>query len=430
MIVAVVGLGPVGLCTAVDICRRRPDVKVIAVDTNEQIVYQLEQGECHFYEPGLDELLQRFVGEGRISFDTFVHTEKLAAAILCIGTPESSEKPNSLDTSALESAANHYRGLCPTIIRSTITDDFCYKFQNKRNLFHVPEFMREGCALRDMQNLEHVSIGCFDCTTDESIVAELFRIDGKPIEICSAYESMMVKLVSNAWHANKIAFVNEVARTAHRIAIQCKCNPKKIMRILTKHTEMTCSPRYMSPGFAYGGSCLQKDTMQLAEYSRGPVMCNINASNRQHVMWVAERIISEMIPSDIRRLVFMGCAFKAKTSDMRENPIADLVSIIKARSPETQIVLADLYAEMSEMAKAYKMPAEYLTLQDLNVLSLSRGEPTAYVITQWDQGFLPFLKAASVDGDVHAFYDLYNTPEEILQSLTTSFHATYCKITG
>jgi GDP-mannose 6-dehydrogenase len=135
----------------------------------------------------------------------------------------------------------------------------------------------------------------------------------------------MLKYVNNSFHALKVAFANEVGRVCKREGV----DSHEVMRLVCRDTKLNLSPYYLSPGFAFGGSCLPKDLRAINSRARMhsldlPVLANIMRSNDVHV----EEAIHLIERHKKRKLGFLGLSFKAGTDDLRESPILRVIGTL------------------------------------------------------------------------------------------------------
>lgn len=162
-----------------------------------------------------------------------------------------------------------------------------------------PEFLREGTAVQDYMNPPLTLIG-----TDSEIAEEKFRelykdIPGEFISTDIGVAEMM-KYVDNTYHGLKIVFANEVGNICKALGI----DSHKVMEIFCKDKQLNISPYYFKPGFAYGGSCLPKDSKALRTlahdlYVDCPVINAINPSNE----------LQKKNGSDVNEVYKMGDVF-------------------------------------------------------------------------------------------------------------------------
>jgi GDP-mannose 6-dehydrogenase len=127
----------------------------------------------------------------------------------------------------------------------------------------------------------------------------------------------MAKYLSNAFHALKVSFANEMGTLAKQLGVDTEA----VVRIFMSDTRLNISPSYLAPGFAFGGSCLPKDLRALEYCAKEldlqlPLLQSILPSNAQHV----ERAVEAVLRTGTRRIGLLGLSFKPGTDDLRESP--------------------------------------------------------------------------------------------------------------
>lgn len=184
-----------------------------------------------------------------------------------------------------------------------------------------PEFMREGCAVADFHQPPYTILGAQD---PKHLVAlrELYKTIPAPVFETSIPVAEMVKYVSNAFHAVKVSFANEVGTLCQHLGV---CTDA-VTKIYTSDTKLNISPAYLSPGFAFGGSCLPKDLRALSykakELDLGlPLLESTLRSNAAHV----DRAVDAVLQTKQREIAFLGLSFKAGTDDLRESPQVQVI---------------------------------------------------------------------------------------------------------
>ncbi len=125
----------------------------------------------------------------------------------------------------------------------------------------------------------------------------------------------MVKYVSNAFHAVKVSFANEVGTLCQHLGV----NTDGATKIYTSDAKLNISPAYLSPGFAFGGSCLPKDLRALGYRAKEldvalPSLDSVLRSNTAHV----DRAVNAVLRTNKKKIAFLGVSFKAGTDDLRE----------------------------------------------------------------------------------------------------------------
>ena len=196
-----------------------------------------------------------------------------------------------------------------------------------------PEFLREGTAVKDYQNPPFTLIGADDARTAD-LVAELYAPLDAPLYVTGIGAAEMVKYTSNAFHALKISFANEIGLLCKQMNI----DSHEVMNIFTKDKQLNISEKYLMPGFAFGGSCLPKDLRAITYRAKTldlelPVLKAILPSNENHI----DHALSLVEASGKKRVGLLGLSFKAGTDDLRESPNVTLAEQLIGKGYEVCI---------------------------------------------------------------------------------------------
>ncbi len=227
--------------------------------------------------------------------------------------------PGTADRIFLPLAASHLNGL-------------------KLQLAVNPEFMREGSAIRDFDNPPFVLAGCDDPATS-SVLRTLYAGIEAPFLATSVKTAEMVKFVSNAFHALKICFANEVAEICDTLDV----DGSEVMGLFALDRKLNISEAYLRPGFAFGGSCLPKDVRALAHAARmsdveAPLLASILPSNDAQL----RRGLLQVTGTGKRRIGVIGLAFKPGTDDVRESPLLSLIETLIGKGYDLRVFDAHL----------------------------------------------------------------------------------------
>jgi GDP-mannose 6-dehydrogenase len=184
-----------------------------------------------------------------------------------------------------------------------------------------PEFLREGSSLRDFFDPPFTLIGSSDDQAAQT-VRKLYSMVGAPLFVVPIKVAEMVKYASNAFHALKVTFANEIGTICRQQGI----DSHEVMHLFNQDTNLNISTAYLKPGFAFGGSCLPKDLRALIYHARSldvatPVLESIMTSNREHV----ERALRMVQDTRRKSIGVLGFSFKAGTDDLRESPTVELI---------------------------------------------------------------------------------------------------------
>jgi GDP-mannose 6-dehydrogenase len=196
-----------------------------------------------------------------------------------------------------------------------------------------PEFLREGSAVRDFADPPKTVIGELDRASGDRAAALYEKLD-IPLIRTSLEVAEMVKYVDNSWHALKIGFANEIGN----IAKSCGVDAYEVMDIFCQDRKLNISPAYLSPGFAFGGSCLPKDLRALAYQAKSkdlvlPILTSILPSNEMQIARGIELILSQ----GHKRIGVLGFSFKAGTDDLRESPMIEVIERLLGKGYDLRI---------------------------------------------------------------------------------------------
>jgi GDP-mannose 6-dehydrogenase len=172
------------------------------------------------------------------------------------------------------------------------------------------------------------------CERAGAALKQLYAGVGGELIVTRIRDAEMLKYVNNAFHALKVAFANEVGRWAKEEGV----DSQEVMRLMRRDTKLNLSGAYLSPGFAFGGSCLPKDLRAANSRARRhdlelPVLSGILRSNEVHLAQGVHLI--ETFRK--RRLGFLGLSFKAGTDDLRESPILRVIGALVGKGYDVRL---------------------------------------------------------------------------------------------
>lgn len=335
MRVSVFGLGYVGCVTAA--CLAQLGHTVIGVDVQTGKVEALNRGHAPVLEPGLDELVAEHVrgGKLRATMDVSEAVAQSELALVCVGTPSRANGSVNLDfvervAREIAAAVRAQAKAFVLVIRSTCPPGTLHQFLAPRvraiagdNIVCAvnPEFMREGSAVRDFFAPPFVLIGAQDAHAIAAL-QRLYAEINAPQKIADSAVAEAVKYASNAFHAVKVVFANEIGRWCASQAVDSRA----VMELVCADRALNVSEKYLTPGFAFGGSCLPKDVRALLYQARHndvelPLLHATLPSNELHL----QRAFDLIAATGKTRIAVLGLAFKAGTDDVRESPMVLLV---------------------------------------------------------------------------------------------------------
>ena len=386
--ISVVGVGYVGLVTAA--CFSDLGNKVVALDVDESRVAGLKKGEMPIYEPGLEELVERNVGAGRLTFTTSYEAALKDAefVFICVGTPSGVDGDADLSyvRSAAESIAQYMSAPLVVINKSTVpvgTGDWVAgiikEAQTKAIDFAVvscPEFLQEGSAIANFMNPHRTVLGSTNREAADK-VAQLHLPLRSPIVITNLRTAEMIKYASNAFLATKISFINEIADV-------CESLGADVTEVAAgMGYDPRIGPHFLGAGLGYGGSCFPKDVQALAfmaeEMGHEPnilkSVMKVNGKRRELAVEKLEELIGGLKGKTIGLL---GLAFKPNTDDMRDAPSIDIAeglirggANVRAYDP---ISMEDAAKEINPAVKLMADP-----------YAVASGADALVVVTEWNE---------------------------------------------
>jgi GDP-mannose 6-dehydrogenase len=278
--------------------------------------------------------------------------ENADVSLLCVGTPSSPSgesdlryiyrvvediiKPFSESLSAPEFHTVVIRSTVPPGTVEDVTAILQNAFPDSGPAIGVamcPEFLREGTGIADFYAPPFTVIGASDVRAIDSI-SRLFSFLDAPLRVVHPRTAEALKYACNAFHATKISFANELGRVFSRLGV----DSREVMGLFCEDTSLNISPRYLRPGFAFGGSCLPKDLRSLLYLARTesidiPLLSGTLASNRLSI----DEAIDRVVAGEGHRIAMLGLSFKPDSDDLRESPYVDLAETLLGKGYELRI---------------------------------------------------------------------------------------------
>ena len=340
-----IGAGYVGLVSAA--CFSEFGWKVTCIDKDADKIDQLCQGRVPIYEPRLDELLERNLRNGRISFSTELGEAVRQADLvfLAVGTPMrrgDGHADLSFVFQAVEDLAPHLSGFTVITTKSTVPVGTSREIERRlRGLradadFAVcsnPEFLREGSAIYDFTHPDRVLVGC-DEERARTLMERLYKpltLRNAPVLFVSRESAELAKYSANAFLAMKISFINEIADL-------CEAVGADVQEVATAiGADGRIGNKFLHPGPGYGGSCFPKDVAALirtAREARQPTSLieQVQTVNSERKIAMAGRIERAAGGSLAGKTVaVLGVAFKPDTDDVRESPSLIIIPMLQER---------------------------------------------------------------------------------------------------
>ncbi len=365
MRISIFGMGYVGCVGAA--CCAKLGHHVVGVDVSAHKVELINSGRPTIIEKDIEELVKAAHDEGKLEATTDVAyaVQNSEISFIAVGTPSSKEGHLNLDYiykvaaqigEALKDKAEfHIVAVRSTVLPGTnerigrILEEASGKKRDEAfTVVSNPEFLREGTAVHDYLNPPLTLVGADNEAAMEKMRQLYKDLPGEFIATDIRVAEMM-KYVNNTYHALKIVFGNEVGNICKALDI----DSHKVMEIFCKDKQLNISPYYFKPGFAYGGSCLPKDSKALRTLARDyyvdvPVINSIEESNEIQ----KKNAVNLIMDKGKRKVGILGLSFKAGTDDLRCSPIVDVVEVLLGKGFELRIY--DKNVKLSEITGTNK----------------------------------------------------------------------------
>jgi len=349
--ISIFGLGYVGTVSAG--CFADEGHEVVGVDPVPTKVDLIGRGHSPIVEQEIGDIIARTVAAGRLratsDYAAAIHETDLS--FVCVGTP--SQPNGNLDLRYIRRICEQIGQALKTkparhtvVIRSTILpgtmkqiilpileESSGKKAGTDFGVSNNPEFLREGSAVKDFRSPPKTVIGSMDSQTADTVASLYSKLDA-PLIRTDLETAEMIKYVDNCWHALKIGFANEIGNLCKSLGIDAHA----VMNIFCQDRKLNISPAYLTPGFAFGGSCLPKDLRALSYQAKMrdldlPILTSILPSNEMQVT----RGLQMIMAGGHTRVGVLGFSFKAGTDDLRESPVIEIIERLLGKGYDLRI---------------------------------------------------------------------------------------------
>ncbi len=338
MRVGVIGTGYVGLVAGA--CFAQTGNDVICGDVDATKIEALNRGEIPIYEPGLEQLVERNLSEGRLRFTTDIPlvTRESEIIFIAVGTPPdedgSADLRHVLDVAAVIGDSTNgekivvNKSTVPVGTAAKVRDTIGQRTDHTVHVCSNPEFLKEGAAVEDFMRPDRVVVGVDSPAARRALetLYEPFVRTGNPILFMDVTSAELTKYVANAMLATRISFMNEVARICELTGADVALVRRGV------GSDNRIGPKFLFPGPGYGGSCFPKDVKALIrtaqEYGYDlKVLRAVEEVNEAQKKLFLEKV-EKHFGADLSGLTIAvwGLAFKPRTDDMRESPSIVLIN--------------------------------------------------------------------------------------------------------
>ncbi len=366
--ITVIGTGYVGLVSGAGLSDFGN--KVICADIDKSKIKSLKAGIIPIYEPGLKEVVDRNVNNGRLTFTTDIPQAVRNSDVIFIGVGTPEGKNGEADLTAVFTVAeligrnlDNYKVICTksTVPIGTGTNLISIINKNKKqevkfDYVSNPEFLREGAAVQDFLMPNRIVLGATSKKALQ-IMQDVYRplyINETPIIYTDVPTAEMIKYASNAFLALKISYINEIANLCEAVGADVHVVAKAM------GSDGRISPKFLHPGPGFGGSCFPKDTKALLSLSNAlnEPMKTVEAAiatNDQQKVRMFNKLLN-LLDNDIqgKTIAVLGLSFKQMTDDVRESASIVMISkiidndgLVNAYDPVAEENMKELYPNIN-----------------------------------------------------------------------------------
>ena len=336
---SVIGTGYLGATHAA--CMAELGFDVIGLDVDPAKIELLSSGRVPFYEPGLDEVLERTIASGRLRFTTSWQEvgESADVHFICVGTPQAAGAQRA-DMSqvfgSVTALAPHLQPGALVVGKSTVPVGTAHELEQLLKAQAAsgvevawnPEFLREGFAVQDTLHPDRLVVGVRSARA-EDLLRQVYApiiAEGTPFLVTDFPTAELVKVAANSFLATKISFINAMAEV-------CEAAGADVTQLAEAiGYDPRIGNRFLAAGLGFGGGCLPKDIRafmaRAGELGADEAVAflrevdQINLRRRAHTVDLAREVLGGGFRD--RRITVLGATFKPDSDDVRDSPSLDV----------------------------------------------------------------------------------------------------------
>jgi UDPglucose 6-dehydrogenase len=396
--ISVLGIGYVGLCTAVGFASKR--YTVIASTHDAEKAEKINKGIPPFHEPNLQKLLEETIQNGYLKCLTN-QTEKAVLetdiTFNAVGTP--SNPDGSIDLQFIETSTHDIGqalrqkstyhlvvvkstvapGTTQNLVKSILEKESKKQCGSNFGLCMNPEFLRQGSAFEDTIHTDRIVIGEYDKKsgdTLENLYKDFYGKDIPQTIRTTLSTAELIKYASNSLLATKISFINAIANICEKIP---DADVKTVATAMG--LDKRIGPLFLNAGIGYGGSCFPKDVKALIAYSKNlgyslGLLESVESVNKTQPLKAVQFCKALLGNLKGKRIAILGLAFKADTDDMRE---ARVIPIINQLLTEGANVTAYDPVAIPTAKTIFKNKIQYAT----SAIGCLKNADCCILVTEW-----------------------------------------------
>ena len=345
MDIAIVGTGYVGLVTGT--CFSEMGINVTCVDVDSVKIQNLNQGAIPIYEPGLDALVKKNTGAGRLKFTTDLTSciNEVEVLFNAVGTPPDEDGSADLRyvLDVARTVGQNINRYLLVVTKSTVPVGTAAKVKaaireelDKRGVsvpFDVasnPEFLKEGTAIKDFMGPDRVVVGT-ESEKAKNLMERLYKpftLNHYRMIFTDIPSAEMIKYAANAMLATRISFINDIANLCRLVGADVNMVRSGI------GSDSRIGSKFLYPGCGYGGSCFPKDVKALIKTAAQngyemrvlKAVEAVNGYQKTILFKKLQKVFNNGLSG--KTVALWGLAFKPETDDMREAPSLVLIDLL------------------------------------------------------------------------------------------------------
>jgi UDPglucose 6-dehydrogenase len=389
MDLSIIGSGYVGLVTGA--CFADVGHNVICVDNDPRKIETLQAGKVPIYEPGLEDLIHRNVSAHRLRFTGSIEEGVDNSQIVFIAVPTPQQPNGDVDLSFIEKVAREIARVLKSyrviVDKSTVpvktgekVAESIKRYNRHGAEFDVvsnPEFLREGCAVRDLMHPDRIVIGA-QSERAIDLMKKVYEPFMAPILVTDINSAELIKHAANSFLALKISYMNAVSAI-------CEASGADVEKVADGiGMDRRIGRDFLNAGIGYGGSCFPKDLAAFITISEQigvpfPLLREVQRINTGQKERFLKAIRDTLWVLREKKIAVWGLTFKPDTDDIRSSVAIDLVADLLR---EGALVAA---YDPKGMEKAREVKAIAEAKLTTSALDAVEGAEALIIATEWSE---------------------------------------------
>ena len=389
MDISIIGSGYVGLVTGA--CFADVGHNVICVDNDEGKIKTLQAGRIPIYEPGLEEIVHRNVSAHRLHFSSSIREGVEKSQIVFIAVPTPPQSNGDVDLSFIEKVSREIADILTDyrviVDKSTVpvktgerVAETIKRYNRHGAKFDVvsnPEFLREGCAIRDLMHPDRIVIGA-QSQHAVDLMKKVYEPFMAPVLVTGINSAELIKHAANSFLALKISYINAISAI-------CDASGADVEKVADGiGMDRRIGRQFLNAGIGYGGSCFPKDVaafIHISEQLGVPFTLlkevqRINAGQKERflklirdTLWVLRE----------KKIAVWGLTFKPNTDDVRSSVAIELVDAMLREGAHVSVY------DPKGMEKARDLKAIADAKFAASALEAIDGAEALVIATEWNE---------------------------------------------